>query len=90
MKYQNTAEVGDRIRSYDFQGRTDAYIEGEVLAKGVVGEQQGYACFVVRVDVDVWPGKVGKGREGSRVFVPMECAYMEYEGRIVNLSHQTP
>ncbi len=96
FKHENKANVGDRIRSYDFEGRTDCYIEGVVQEKDTEGNRQGYACFVVVVDVDGWPDRdneqQGKslvvkdcGRIGQTVFIPMETAWMEYDGRIVKL-----
>ena len=34
LKFENLAEVNDRIRAYDFYGNKEAYIEGYVVNKG--------------------------------------------------------
>ena len=39
LKFENTANVGDMIRAYDFEpmsDRPDSYLVGEVLEKGAI------------------------------------------------------
>jgi len=39
LKFENTANVGDTIRAYDFRpmsDRPDSYLEGEVIEKGPI------------------------------------------------------
>lgn len=55
LKYEAIAQVGDRIRAYDFQGRTDCYVEGPVIRIDREGREKGYAAFVITVEVDGWP-----------------------------------
>jgi hypothetical protein len=86
LKYENIAQVGDRIRSYDFHGNLHCYIEGVVQR---VTDEHGYKSFAIVVDKDVWPEWRGKGkpsRVGVEFFVPMEVSFMEWDGRILNLS----
>jgi len=78
--------VRDVIRSYDFKpmvGREDCFVEGEVLA---LTNEQGYDAYKIRVTKDSWSDSEDKGRVGKIVFVPVEVSFMEYAGRVINLS----
>lgn len=80
LKYQNLAQIGDRIRAYDFMGRKDAYIEGVVTAKGEVQSPQGYMLFsgyTIQIDVD----GAGFGREGDEGYIPFESS-LDYDDRV--------
>ena len=87
LKYENTAQLSDRIRAYDFmpmQGRNPDYIEGMVME---ITDERGYKAFKIFCDADVWDGQpcVDSGsRIGKFVFVPMETSH-DYDGRIVKL-----
>ncbi len=81
LKYETAAKIGDRIRGYDFDGRTDCYVEGRVKC---ISERDGYRAFVITVDTDVWRGKTMTSRVGRTVNVPMETTW-DYDGRIINL-----
>jgi hypothetical protein len=80
LKYQNLAQVGDRIRAYDFRGGKDYYIEGRVTAKGAIRSPQGgymlYEGYTIDIDVDTLGGRVGD--EG---YVPFETS-MDYDDRV--------
>ena len=82
---------GDVIRGYDFKpmvGREDSYVEGEVLDSG--DTTQGYQAYRIRVTRDVFGGEVLPEGEHSRVgkivFVPWRTSFMDYQGRVINLS----
>ena len=85
-------QVKDIIRSYDFKpmvGREDCYVEGEVLDRN--DNSNGYQAYKIRVTKDVFDGKeFTERRNGCRVgeivFVPWRVSFMEYQGRIINLS----
>jgi hypothetical protein len=89
-------QVKDIIRAYDFKpmlGRTDCFVEGEVLETN--NTENGYQAYKIRVTRDVFDGKefnelaykeVEKHRVGDIVFVPWRVSFMEYQGRIINLS----
>ena len=85
-------QVKDIIRSYDFKpmvGREDCYVEGEVLDRN--DSTRGYQAYKIRVTKDVFDGKEfterGRGsRVGEIVFVPWKVSFMEYQGRVINLS----
>ena len=85
LKYANVATVGDIIRAYDFKpmsGREDCFVEGVVTKVDNVG----YDCFVITVTKDSWSDSEDKGRVGQEVLVPFQVSFMEYDGRVMNLS----
>lgn len=89
LKFAKIAQIGQTIRSYDFKpmaGRGDCYVEGVVTRI----ENQGYDCFVITVTKDVFDGKDEPRGEHSRVghevHVPHQVSFMEYNGRVMNLS----
>jgi hypothetical protein len=82
--------VGDVIRAYDFKpmvGREDCFVEGTVER---VTNEQGYVAYKITCTKDYFGENVPKGAKGSRVgkivFVPVEVAFMDYPGRVINLS----
>jgi len=86
-------QVKDIIRSYDFKpmvGREDCFVEGEVLERNAVTEC-GYNAYKIRVTKDVFDGKEFSERRngcrvGETVFVPWKVSFMEFQGRVMNLS----
>jgi hypothetical protein len=90
-------QVKDTIRAYDFKpmiGRDDCYVEGVVLERNAVAEC-GYNAYKIRVTKDHFGDKVftevaykevEKHRVGEIVFVPWKVSFMEYQGRVINLS----
>ena len=88
LKFENIANVGDRIRSFDFKplaGRPESFIEGVVTG---ITEEQGYKAFKVQCTFDTTTGKFS--RVGLVIFVPMEVSMMEYNGRVVNITAPQP
>jgi hypothetical protein len=90
LKFEKIASVGDIIRAYDFKpmyGRPDCYVEGKVIS---ITTECGYKAYKIEGINDFFDGKFRKGarssRVGKNVFVPMEVSFMEYDGRILNLS----
>jgi hypothetical protein len=85
--------VGQVIRGYDFKpmvGREDCYVEGEVLELNAI-DKCGYNAYRIRVTKDVFDGKEFKEvrngcRVGKVVFVPWRVSFMEFQGRVMNLS----
>lgn len=88
LKYEALAEVGDLIRGWDFEPderRPDRYIEGVVLKKGVDG-------YIVRTTLDKYGDELREdeySRVGYESLIPYEVLFMEFEGRVVNLT-KTP
>ena len=91
-----SVKEGDVIRAYDFKpmvGRSDCFVEGEVLERG--NTEHGYQAYKIRVTRDVFDGRefnelaykeIEKHRVGDIVFVPWRVSFMEYPGRVINLS----
>jgi len=88
MEFQ--VKQGDVIRGYDFKpmfGREDSFVEGEVVDRN--DTTQGYQAYRIRVLKDVFGGEVLTGknsRVGKTVFVPWKTSFMDYPGRVINLS----
>ena len=84
--------VGDVIRSYDFKpmvGREDCFVEGVVESECTeIGTRtdQGYTAYKITVTKDSWSDATDKGRVGKIVYVPVQVSFMEYAGRVINLS----
>jgi hypothetical protein len=82
---------GDIIRGYDFKpkaGRNDCYVEGAVIETNNM--ENYYQAYKIAVTKDVFDGQdqgIGEGsRVGQIVFVPYRVDFMEYPGRVINLS----
>lgn len=82
LKFENLAQVGDRIRAYDFRGNKEAFIEGTVVSKGAVNHPTlgyyMYEAYSIEIDVD----GADFGREGDVGYVPFETDFMEYDERV--------
>lgn len=83
--------VGDIIRGYDFKpmaGRNDCYVEGTVVETNNM--ENYYQAYKIAVTKDVFDGQeqpIGEhSRVGKFVFVPYRVDFMEYPGRVMNLS----
>ncbi len=83
-------QVGDIIRSYDFKpmvGRNDCFVEGKVVA--VKDTSNGYDAYRIEVTRDYWDGADQSGKDsrvGKITYVPWAVSFMEYDGRVLNLS----
>lgn len=86
MRNSGLASVGDVIRAYDFKpmaGREDCFVEGVVEQAN--NNEMGFTAYKITVTKDVFGGEKGN-RVGKIVFVPHEVSFMEYAGRVLNLS----
>lgn len=82
LKYETVAAIGDIIRAYDFKPMVeseDIFVEGPIVD---INDNGGYKAFVIRCTKDT----SSMGRGGEYIYVPMETSFMEYDGRIMNLS----
>jgi hypothetical protein len=80
LKYENLAEVGMVIRGYDFRGSKGAYLEGKVIAKGEIRDENGryhFDGYTIMVETD----GAEFGREGEEAYIPFETS-MDYDGRV--------
>jgi hypothetical protein len=88
-----TVVEGDVIRAYDFKpmlGRDDCYIEGRVV--DAHSTQLGFQSYKVVVTKDyfgsdrVTTTAGPDSRVGIEMFVPWRTDFMEFQGRVINLS----
>jgi hypothetical protein len=82
MKYENVAQIGQVIRSMDFEGRNDHYIQGTVIDKGwILHPETGHKVFMgytIQIESE---GKSGGKRVGDTGYVPFETDF-DFENRV--------
>ena len=85
------AKVGDVISAFDFEPcacRDDAFVEG--IVEEVNCTEPGYNCFKITVTADKFEKYETKAHKENRVgrivFVPHRVSFMEWSGRIMNLT----
>ena len=80
LKFEGKFAVGDTIRSYDFFGRRDCFVEGIVLeAKST---ELGYAAYKIRCTRRVFAGNESAKEVGVEFFAPHEVSFCEYNDRL--------
>ena len=87
LKFEKAAKIGQTIRAYDFKpmvGRNDCYLEGKVVSKGLT--KAGFDGFTIEVIKTVFDGQVKETLDGEIGYIPFEVSFMEYDGRVINLS----
>jgi hypothetical protein len=84
-------KVGDIIRGYDFKpmaGRGDCYVEGVVEVVNCT--EPYFQAYKITCTKDVFSGEDissdKTSRFGRTVFIPWRVDFMEYQGRVMNLS----
>jgi hypothetical protein len=83
MKFEDTAEVGDLIKAFDFQpmsDREDSYIVGHVTDKGLC--ENGYLAYTINVIHRVIGGDIDDSHPETHSYVPFEVFFMEYDERV--------
>jgi len=78
LKYENLANVGDTIRSYDFMGNREAFIEGTIIDKGWM--PNGALGYTIQIEKDGIQEQFE--REGDVGYVAFENGFLEYDGRV--------
>jgi len=78
LKFEKLANVGDKIRSYDFMGNREAFIEGTIIDKGWM--PNGALGYTIQIEKD--GVQEDFGREGDIGYVAYEVAFMEYDERV--------
>lgn len=83
LKYQNLAQIGDTIRAYDFRGNKEAFIEGVIIDKGPIKNEEGaymlFDGYTIRIEKD--GVQENFGREGDIGYVPFETS-LDYDDRV--------
>ena len=81
LMFQNTANLGDQIRAYDFAqfGINSCYIEGTVVAKGNVDGKY-YACYKIQLTKKLVKGSnVTETTKDKIWYVPFETTDDAFE-----------
>lgn len=83
MKFENIAQIGDRIRGYDFQSIKESFIEGPVVAKGWIEKdgQKLFKAFTIQIERDGQSSEYNAGREGDLGYIPFETTF-DYDNRV--------
>jgi hypothetical protein len=89
MKFENTAQLGDRLKALDFRpmdDRPDRFVVGTVIKRHEFGEMRGdisipFSCYIVKCE----ESSHGQYEIGEEVFVPYETAFSEYDERVQKL-----
>ena len=88
LRNAGVATKGDFIRAYDFKpmvGREDCFVEGKVVESK--NTEHGYDAYKISVTKEIFGGeKISDNLVGKFVYVPHEVSFMEYAGRVINLS----
>lgn len=94
--FENHAEIGDRIRAWDFERREgveDRYVEGIIVAKGIVPilcDEEGlpygggFCGFTIVVDYDSVDWGTPENRVGLEVYVPYDN-FCDFDYRVEKL-----
>lgn len=84
LKFENLANLGETIKSYDFMGMTDRYIVGKIVDKGMIKHPvhgfEMYKGYTIEITED--SGELEGGRVGDVGYVPFETDFMEYDNRV--------
>ena len=78
LKFENVAEVGNKIKAYDFQpreGHPDRFLIGIVVNKGMT--PLGFGGYSVTVTESSIPNRVGE-----EMLVPFEMFFDEFDSRV--------
>jgi hypothetical protein len=85
-KASEFARIGDTIRGYDFKpmaGRPDCFVEGTVVG---LTDHVGYFAYEIVCTRDYFDGVECEERIGKTIYIPFQVSFMEFPGRIMNLS----
>ena len=92
LKFENTAEVGDMIRAYDFEpmpDRPDTFVEGQVEAKGPIFakfEEDGPEYYICDGYTILCSKDTNGSREGIKIHVPFEMGFTDFDGRLTRIA----
>lgn len=86
LKFENTAELGDIIRAYDFEpmpDRPDHYVTGRVIHKGpIFVDIEGTERYICDGYTMLCSYDTNGSREGVKVHVPFEMGFTDFDGRV--------
>ena len=87
MKFENTAQVGDTIKAFNFRpmlDRPDSYIVGKVVRKGKIFHPTFNSYMYDGYEVEIQEGSTS-GQLGETAYVPFEMSIMEFDDRVTRI-----
>lgn len=85
-KFENTANVGDTIKAFDFKpmsDRPDMFMVGKVIDKGMIKHPVHGFDMYMGYTIEITGQSEGNGYDlGEIAYVPFETDFMEYDERV--------
>lgn len=81
LKHAGRFTTGQTIRGYDFYGRKDCFLQGQVIDPNFQHER-GFACYRVLITQRVMADEPILEEVGGEGYIPHEVSMMEWDGRI--------
>lgn len=81
MSNANIANIGQTIRAYDFASTKEEFIQGRVIAKGMIVHPRTGRNFFEGYTIEILAEGNGDDRVGDTGYVPFENT-MDWDGRI--------
>ena len=85
-KFENTAQIGDIIKAFDFQpmpDRDDYYLIGKVVDKGMIKHPvHGFDMYYGYTVEIIGQNEDNGYTKGETAYVPYEIDFMEYDERV--------
>lgn len=85
FKFENTANIGDVIKAYDFEPRDDfeLFLVGRVIDKGMIKHPvHGFDMYMGYTVEVVDQSKKNGYTMGETAYIPFEVDFGEYDNRI--------
>ena len=86
LKFENTANVGDVIKAFDFKpmsDRPDMFMTGRVIEKGMIKHPvHGFDMYMGYTVKIVGQGEENRYTIGETAYIPFEADFMEYNERV--------
>jgi len=90
LKFENTAQIGDIIKAYDFEpmeGRPDMFMVGKVIDKGMIKHPVYDVDMYMGYTIEITDKSKGNSYvECETAYVPFEVDFMEYDERVTLVS----
>ena len=83
-KHENTAQIGDIIKAFDFKpmaDREDIFLIGKVIDKGMIMHPTYNTPMYAGFTVEIIAERDGYTK-GETAYVPFETSFMEYDERV--------
>lgn len=89
FKFENTANIGETIKAFDFQpmaDRPDMFLVGRVIDKGMIKHPaHGFDMYMGYTVEIVAQGEDNNYDIGETAYVPFEVDFCEYDNRVTRV-----